>query len=244
MVRWVAFLWALLLPALAAAQAPIYIPNIVGPTGPEGAQGPPGVTGDTGPQGVQGETGEPGPPGPNALPILLSVSPAGADVVDIVDFSDPNYLSYWVVFRLRVSDDDKEVRILTDSDGNSSFDFGASDYGFVTRTLSAAGDSTVADDTSAFISLTATGAGLAVGNATGESIAGSIWIEQPGSVLAHPMLHWHISYVNSAGALTVAEGAGMRSQAAAITGLEIFPEDSPTTTLTGEVRVYGLLNSN
>lgn len=240
-------LLGLLLVALAApawAQSPIVqIP----PPGPEGAIGPAGLFGEQGPTGDTGAEGPQGPAGatgPNSIPVLFVGDVEDVSSVDISDFVSEDYLAYEVFFSLMLSDDDKELRLRSDAGGDESWDTGASDYGFTSHGVSPAGEETNADTAADFISLTSTGSGLAVGADVGESIAGSIWLDQLGSASLAPLLRWHIVYTNADGSPTIIDGAGVRNTAAALTGLQLLAEDSPTTTLTGQVRVYGRRSVN
>lgn len=57
-------------------------------------------------------------------------------------------------------------------------------------------------------------------------------------------LRWDVNYISAAGRITRVYGAGQRIAQAAIDALEFSAEGSPTTTLTGQVRVYGQRDAN
>lgn len=235
---------------LAAAQGVIYIPNNVGPQGPEGALGPPGATGAEGPGGAPGADGATGAAGANgadgadAMPLIFSASPVAAASVDVTGFVSVDCFKYWFEWKLTLSADDQELRMRTDDAGGASFDDAIGAYSYADSTLDTAAALSSISSSSTFLLLTEDNAGIAMGNASGESGAGTIRLEHLGSASAQPILSWNNRYMNANGRITKVEGVGSRNINGAINAFQIFPENSPTTTLTGEVRGYCVRNAN
>ncbi len=239
MVRRLLFFWALFAPAISFAQAPIYIPNIVGPTGPEGA---PGATGANGTDGTPGMDGAPGADGADTTPLLVSLSPSGDASVSITNFASSDFIKYRIEYWLTLSADDQELYVHTDSDGGASYDSSAASYQFANRTVDTSAETTNLSSSATAISLVEDAAGGAIGNASGESVSGSIIIEHLGSASTQPILTFRTAYVSANGSISLTEGAGTRLANAAIDAIEFDPEGA--TTVTGEVRVYGIRNAN
>lgn len=253
-------LWAFA--ASASAQGVVYIPNPSGPRGAEGALGPPGATGaegapgaagadgTPGPQGIPGADGAPGTNGTNgtdgadAMPIIYSASPVAAASVDINNFVSSDCFKYLFEWRLTVSADDQELRGRTDSDNANSFDTDAGAYSYADSTLDTSAALSSISSSSTYLLLTEDNASIAVGNASGESAAGTIRIEHLGSASTQPLIYWQTRYINANGRATKVEGIGSRNTNGAINAIQILPENSPTTTITGEVRGYCIRNAN
>lgn len=231
-------------------QGPQGIPGDQGPTGAQGPQGVQGPQGPTGPQGIQGPQGDDGPIGAtgasgDSFPVIKSYSVSSAASIDITNFIDPAYQKYVIDIHATIGVDDKELYIRTDSDGGASFDNGSADYQYISRGLDATAAGLTANASSAAqISLTDDNTGLALGNAAGESFHGTVVLETFGSGSIDPILRWNIAYTTANGGLTSMYGAGRRKTHAAIDSIQILPEGSPTTTITAEVRVYGVRNAN
>lgn len=224
-------LWAC--PLLAAAQVPVYLPEVVGPQGPEGPQGPAGATGDMGTAGAAGL---------DTMPVIATIQPVAAASVSVPGFDDPMYLKYTVHYCFALSADDQELYLHTDSDGGASYDASSGNYNSTNRSQDSAGAYTYSNALSEHIVLTEDGAGLAVGSAAGEHICGVVTVEHLGSVSLYPLITHRATYVNASGRPTVLDGVGARLAADPIDAIEFDAEGA--TTLTGEVRVYGIRASN
>lgn len=231
-------LLALLLPALSLAQAPVFIPppGPTGPAGPEGAQGPAGA------DGADGAPGADGADGIDTQPLIATFSPSAASNVSITGFVSADYIKYRIEYWGTVSADDQELWLHTDSDGGASYDASAANYVSNNQTINTGGAVTYLNGTTSHIVLTEDGAGAAIGNASGESVSGSITIEHLGTASTQPLIRFETTYVDATARAASTRGAGTRVANAAIDAIEIDPEGA--TTFTGEVRVYGIRTAN
>ena len=176
------------------------------------------------------------------IPLAVAVISNDA-VIDFTEFDAAKYDSYVFEFHnVEPVADDDILRVRTSTNGGSSFDTGASDYGWVTHGYFGPAGIVVgrnAGDTSITISAITTGEG--VGNEASEyGFSGRLHVYKPSET------NWtHISHTagyqmaSVGGEIAVIHGASMRRSAADVDAIRFFYLGGNTQS--GTITMYGVV---
>lgn len=143
------------------------------------------------------------------------------------------YIQYKVIFTNILAQTDGAVfRFRTSTDGGSTYDAGASDYGWV-QAFNTGGLSGASDTADSEIEFTGT-----TGNVgSGEFICGEIWIFNPAAA-AYTNVAWILNYVSQADNFQSVYGSGRRLADANVDAIQFIYSSGNITS--GEFRLYGL----
>jgi hypothetical protein len=119
----------------------------------------------------------------------------------------------------------------TSTDGGTTFDSGATDYAYDLRKYDTASVQTVRATIAPYGIVTQT-----VGNGTGESLNGEIWIYPGGS--SFPLIRCDMIYTHTGGYSASARSASQRSSAATIDAVRVYPLSGNITS--GDFHLYGI----
>lgn len=166
-------------------------------------------------------------------PTTITGSPSTVDFIHNVNsavFSSTYDVLLWELQGVKPGTDGTDLVLRTTTDAGSSWDSGATDYGWARYDLIAGSTSSSG---AAQVTMAAT-----VGNATDEEGAyGRLFLFRPSDAKPSLML-WNLVLRNStAGAVTVINGAAMRKAAANVDGLRLF--FSSGTMAAGVITMYG-----
>jgi hypothetical protein len=148
------------------------------------------------------------------------------------------YRAYKLIFESVVPATDAAVlKLRTSTDGGSTFESGASDYGWVYNavTSNAAGHAPSDNDADSSITVVNT-----TGNDTGEQANGTITFYGL-SEAKYPHIIIEASYENQNGFLLIQNGMGVRHSAADVDAIQILM--STGNIASGEFRLYGMRNA-
>ena len=169
---------------------------------------------------------------------LIATQTASADsTIDFANNLDSTYEAYVVVFSGTVpATDGARFQLRIGTGGTPTYQSGASDYSWSTdyTVPGAASGGAVASD--AEIELI--GTALTVGNATGEHIAGRVFIHSPSDTNLHTYVEAQLVGKNTSAGLFIANTAGSYNATTAVTSLRFLFSSGNITS--GEFKLYGL----
>ena len=172
---------------------------------------------------------------------LIATQTASADsTIDFANNLDSTYEVYVVVFSGTIpATDGARFQLRIGTGGTPTYQSGASDYSWSTdyTVPGAASGGAVASD--AEIELI--GTALTVGNATGEHVAGRVFIHSPSDTNLHTYVEAQIVGKNTASGLFIANTAGSYNATTAVTSLRFLFSSGNITS--GEFKLYGLQKS-
>ena len=172
---------------------------------------------------------------------LIATQTASADsTIDFANNLDSTYEAYVVVFSGTIpATDGARFQLRIGTGGTPTYQSGASDYSWSTdyTVPGAASGGAVASD--AEIELI--GTALTVGNATGEHVAGRVFIHSPSDTNLHTYVEAQIVGKNTASGLFIANTAGSYNATTAVTSLRFLFSSGNITS--GEFKLYGLQKS-
>lgn len=196
--------------------------------------------------------------GAGALPTFQAVvtGTSGWDLLDtqtasastFIDFEssiDSTYNSYVFMFiDIIPTTDNVSLRMRTSTDGGSSYDEGASDYGFtwVVMKDQTFGTITSGYDTDTEIRIIGNGGGdqTTLGNATDEKSNGQLFLYNP-SGTSYTRITTQFQGTDTAGKVFQQSGSGARLSAGNVDAVRFFM--SSGTIASGSIRMYGIANS-
>lgn len=171
--------------------------------------------------------------------LLSTVTASSSATVNITSGFGSNYNVYHLVLdRLVMATDDVQLLLRVSEDAGSSWKSTGS-YRYVTKISGDAGGTeiVIAGTAATSMALTTSGTSNGIGNASTESISGTITAWTIGSGL-YKLVRWELTCVNAAGRVIVLTGAGMwTGTTGEVTGIQLFA--SSGNVASGTVRLYG-----
>lgn len=171
------------------------------------------------------------------LVLLATASASASATVDFTALIDSSYEHYILeIIDLIPATDNTAIHLRTSTDGGSSFDAGASDYGW--STVEIIGDGAITadaggDSADSEIHITA----QTLGNAAGESYNAIIHIFNPAGT-NNTLFRTESSHVTTNGFPCVSIGSGVRYSAADVNGLRVLMSSGNITS--GKFKLYGV----
>lgn len=183
-----------------------------------------------------------GIPVPSDMVLLETQVAAASAVIDfLLTGSKAGYAEYIFKFsNVAPATDDAGFWMRTSTNGGSSYDAGANDYGWSRTRSVAAGAFTDGDDTDSKIELTNT-ATAGLGNAANEDASGSVQILSP-SATKYCRANWQFCYARPDGLISGVIGYGARLTAADVDAIRFMM--STGNIASGTFRLYGLRASS
>jgi hypothetical protein len=173
------------------------------------------------------------------MQLLTSGSVSAAATLDIVLTSYTDYRGLKFVLQLVPATDDVDLFLRTSTNGGSSYDASAGNYGWL-HTIDGDGKENSSSDTEITIA-SATSATAGIGNATTEGIVVEVTVLQQTSAALHTKFSWLGAWKNAAATsgITAVYGAGFRSAAQDTDAVRFL--FSSGNIASGNYAVYGLI---
>jgi len=174
-----------------------------------------------------------------ALDFLATADASSDAAVEFTQLDDTKYDAYEIVLNNVIpATDDVHLYIRTSTDGGSSYDSGASAYGWEARGGGANVGNDQADNA---IRLTDTGTANAVGSAAGEGgVSGRLFLPGP-NLAKNTMISFELTIQNAAGNIIKVSGGGARLSAADVDAVQILFASGNIES--GTITLYGLRNA-
>lgn len=178
------------------------------------------------------------PGGGGALVFISSLTASSDATLSFATGIDSTYDRYIFIFDgLVPSVDNKQLYMRTSTNGGSSYDSGASDYASGIQYLSGGTQSVSANDSDSFCRASAPN----VGFAAGESVSGTIDLENAPNASLYTKITTIGTYVNTSGIAKGFYGGGNRKSAADVDAVQFFFDTG--NVVSGEIRMYGVAKS-
>jgi hypothetical protein len=169
--------------------------------------------------------------------VLLEVQTASSSAT--IDFVLTSHLNAYrafkvVMYDVRPGTDTAALWLRTSTDGGSSYDAGASDYGHARAFVNDSGAPTDAGSPASTSILLSTG----LGNAATESLNGQLTLMNPSGTAYHKLVISEVVYINDAGVMISGRTAGRRASTADVDAIRLMM--SSGNIATGTFALYGI----
>ena len=170
--------------------------------------------------------------------LITRYTPSAASSVDITGFDETLYDGYEIrINNLKPVDDGVSLYIRTSTDGGSTFDSGAGNYGYTFKST----NSTGSDANSVSTGTTQLGINsTTIGNATGEYISGVVQLFRPDEAV-NTMVDFRGGHFDTGGSFHHLRGVGFRLSNADVDALTLF--FSTGNIASGTVDFIGILKA-
>lgn len=173
------------------------------------------------------------------LVLLSAYTPSGAATVDVTSQITSTYDQYLITYALLPATDNVSFQMRTSTDNGGTFTSAGGSYAYMMYGAGAGASAmTFVSSTSATTMFI--GHDNSTGNATGEGVAGNIWIVRRGSATEYPFFTVQGGWGNTSTVPGPTSGLCVRLSAAAINAVRLFFSSG---NLTGTARIYGLANT-
>jgi len=175
--------------------------------------------------------------------VLISTTTASNDAsIEFTSGIDSTYKGYaLMVWDTVPATDNTYLQLHVSTNGGSTWESGASDYGWETQYRNWNGDfqsDRNASDSKIVLNSTITGFDWGVGNASGEGMSARVYLSSPASSSVKQWCEYICFGVNSAGNLTRYWGTGMYKTAASYDGIRITFSSGNISS--GTFKLYGI----
>jgi len=151
------------------------------------------------------------------LSVQTASSSASLNFINIGNYAFVEF----IIVDLLPATDDVELWIRTSTNNGSSYDSGASDYGWAHLGRTGGTTQAVSTGTDSKIILCQGAAGLDVSNVSGEGVSGSLRLYNPTGTTSRRITH-QIGFINGNGAQTTYTGTGSRLTAADVDAVQFL----------------------
>lgn len=175
-------------------------------------------------------------PASGALVYLSSQTASNSATVSFTGISSTYDIYLITLTLISPATDNVTFRIRTSSNNGSSYDSGASDYGYGFMGFNTIADNSGIDPTAEIITT------KFIGNASGESgLSGVLYLYKPSNSSGFFQMNWLFNFINSAASPTVTVGTGSRKASADVDAIQFYMSSGNISS--GVFRLYGVANS-
>jgi len=160
--------------------------------------------------------------------LLATASQATGATIDFTSLITSDYALIMLEFDdLVPATDTADLYLRTSSDNGSTFDSGASAYGWARNSLASTPSNTAAGSASdSEIELAAN-----LGNAADEQASGVIWLFNPAKGGQRPRIGWQIAYQSASDAMALSTGMGERGAVSTVNAFRLLMSAGNITTI-------------